>query len=205
MSEGPVDHDLDQECIHGIATITCDRCGPRATERRSAEAARRSGVDLARPMHLLVKWNPERDPADQASTLERHRTTAAEKGSTWWGCDTDGDTKAIDVKRVDQLNSQLSLLVPTYAYLFRTGDEPRRAEVWRAAIRALTQEESQIDPSHRPPGMSTDAAWLFIELSDFQPLPAGWVVDGLVRWDEPTKTVLSGLRTRTSPLFVGEL
>jgi hypothetical protein len=194
----------DEECMHGIATVTCDRCGPRAVERRAAEAARRAGVDQGRPMHLLVKWNPDRDPAGEPSTLERHRQTATQVGWTWWGCDTDGETKSIDVKRLDQINWQLAREVATYAYLFRTGDEPGRAEVWRALVRALTPNESDIDLAHRPSGMSTDAAWLFIELSDFEEMPAGWVVDALVRWDQPTESILSGLRTRTSPLFVGE-
>lgn len=195
--------DLDEECIHGIATMTCDRCGPRAAERRAADSARRTGVVRTHPMHLLVKWNPERDTAGEASTLERHRTTAEQMGSTWWGCDTDGDTKSIDVKRLDQVNWQLSEAIPTHAYLFRTGDEPSRAEVWRAELLAITREASEIDQSHRPPLMSTEAAWLFIELASFEPLPRGWAVDALVRWDEPEESILSGLKTRTSPLFVG--
>jgi hypothetical protein len=194
---------IDDECIHGILAISCGICGPRAAERRKAAADRRAGVEQHRPMHLLVKWNPDRDPAGEASTLERHRQTAIQMGSTWWGCDTDGETKSIDTKRLDQFNWQLEREIPTHAFLFKTGDDAGRAEVWRAQVRALTQEESEIDVAHRPPGMSTAAAWLFIELTDFEPMPTGWVVDALVRWDEPTESILSGLRTRTSPLFVG--
>ena len=196
--------DFDEECMHGIATITCDRCGPRALDRRAAEAARRAGVEQDRPMHLLVKWNPDRDPAGEESTLDRHHQTAMRMGSTWWGCDTDGETKSIDIKRLDQLSWQLGRNIPTHAYLFRTGEEPGRAEVWRAEVRAVTQNESEIDLTHRPPGMSTEAAWLFIELSGFEQMPTGWLIDALVRWDEPTESLLSGLRTRTSPLFVAE-
>lgn len=198
------DIDLDEECLHGIATITCDRCGPRALERRTAEAARRAGVDQHRPMHLVVKWNPDRDPAGEASTLERHRQTATQMGSTWWGCDTDGETKSIDVKRLDQLNWQIGRGIATHAYLFRTGDEPGNAEVWRADVRALTLDVSEIDLSHRPARMSTDSAWLFVELAGFEPMPTGWVTDALVRWDEPSESIVSGLRTQTSPLFAGE-
>lgn len=195
---------FDDECPHGIATITCDRCGPRAADRRAAASARRSGVDQHRGMHLVVKWNPDRDPVGEASTLERHRRTAALVGSSWWGCDTDGETKSIDSKRVDQLSWQLSREVGTNAYLFRTGDDALQAEVWRARVLAVTQEVSEIDLSHRPAGMSTDAAWLFLELTGFEPMPSGWIVEGLARWDEPTESILSGLRTRTSPLFVEE-
>jgi hypothetical protein len=154
-------------------------------------------------MHLLVKWNPDRDRAGEASTLERHRRTAESVGSTWWGCVTDGETKSIDAKRVDQIDWQLSHRIDTYAYVFRTGDEPRHAEAWRARVLGLSKEQSEIDPSHRPSGMSPDATWLFIELTAFEPLPSGWVLDRLVRWDEPSESILSGLRTRTTPLFVG--
>lgn len=180
-----------------MATYACDWCRPRPPSPPTADR----GVDRTRTMSLLLKWSPTRE----VDTLDKHRAAAAAHGSTWWGCDSDSEARRTATVRLAQVNSQLADGRPTSAFLYRTGDAPSEAQVWRAVVKAIADDVADIDLTHRPPGADPSAAFLFVELTDFKPVATGWVESHLEKWDPPGGGLDAGaLGNQTSPMFVIE-
>jgi hypothetical protein len=149
-------------------------------------------------MHLLLKWNP----TYESDTCDQHRAHAAAVGTTWWSCDSESEDRRVAPARLDQLSAQDAGRVKSYAFVYRTGDEPADAEVWRARILSFSEDPVDVDPVRRPPGMRDESGFLFVELADFEAVAAGWILDGLERWDEPRASMASALRNQTSPIYV---
>jgi len=150
-------------------------------------------------MHLLLKWNPRRE----VDTLDRHRDVADRLGSTWWGCDTDSDTRTTARWRIDRLHEQLADGRTLWAFVYRLGDAPENADVWKATVARVTDRPEQVDVTRRPTGYALSSSFLFVELSGFAHLPTGWVLAHLEQWDQPGRLLDAGaLGNQTSPLFV---
>jgi hypothetical protein len=187
--------DEDDLCKHLLTEGTCRSCKPLPKTTFSR------GADLTRAMHLLLKWNPDHE----VDTCDQHRAHAGSQGSTWWSCDTESETRAVAPKRLERITAQRRGGKPTSAFLYRTGDAPADAEVWRAEVVEATDDEALVDPALRPPHMRASSGFLFVKLTDFEAVPPGWVLEHLEHWDEPGKAVdAGGLRTQTSPFYVAE-
>jgi hypothetical protein len=150
-------------------------------------------------MHLLLKWNPDREH----DTLDQHLATAERLGSTWWGCDTTAEARRVARDRLDRLQAQLNSSVATSAWIYRTGDDPESARVYRAEVAGIAEDVAGIDPSHRPPGMSNDHAFLFVELTNLEPVTPEEMLGNLELFDQSGRHLDAGsLGNQTSPLYV---
>lgn len=121
------------------------------------------------------------------------------------GCDSDSKSRRTGTDRLRRVERRLQQAVPTFAFVYRSGDSPAEAETWRARVVGLAEDDSGIDLARRPPGMTSDEAFLFVELTDFERLPFGWVLEHLARWDASDALLDEGaLKNQTSPLYVVE-
>lgn len=151
-------------------------------------------------MEILLKWNPDRE----SDTTERHRATAVEQGSTWWGCWSRNADRSIASDRLALLERQLADGVATRAFAYRLGAQ---REVWQAGVTGLAQDPAFVDRARRPKGMNDGGCFLFVELSGFEPVDPGWPETSLALWDQPEAGALTrdSLHNRTSPMYVFEL
>lgn len=151
-------------------------------------------------MDLLLKWSPELED----DTCDQHRAAAASMGSTWWGCYSIDDNRHIARDRLALIERQLADRVPTTAFVYRLGPD---TEVWRTRVVGVEEDDSLIDRTHRPKGMSFDGCFLFVELADFESIDPGWPEQRLALWDKPGDGSLhwSSLHNQTSPMYVFEL
>lgn len=153
----------------------------------------------AEVMHLLVKWSPARE----RDTLAKHHKVAAEQGTTWWGCESSAESRRVAAWRVDVLRRQLREPGATEVYLYRLGDGPDQAEVHRARLVDVAEDEVGIDRARRPEGYEESTCFLFLELAEFEEVEAQ-VIEGLQLYDAPHgRSVDRGsLGNQTSPLYV---
>jgi len=154
-------------------------------------------VSSSRPMHQLLKWNPD----EGEEILEAHLNVANRYGTVWWACWTTCKNRQIGAKHSQQLNRQLRLGIPTYAFLYRTGEFE---EVWRATLVSFRGHLSATDHDRLPYDRQSFA---FFELSDFDPLSASWPMSRLGLWNNATSGPLTweGLHNQSSPMYVYEL
>ncbi len=155
-----------------------------------------SDRDAIRNMHVLVKWNPRRD----SNTLDKHRRVA-ESGSTWWGCDSDSPSRSTAKPRIDRLNGQIQRNQPVWTFIYRTGDSPSAADVWRATTEWITDRLQDVDESQRPAGYTLDGSFLWLKLRDFVRVEPGWVVANLELFTGRQLTS-QALKSQQSPIFV---
>jgi hypothetical protein len=94
-------------------------------------------------LHLLFKWSPVR----RADTIEAHQQIAERAGVVWWGAIS--QTARIGTERLQVIDAQLQRGQQTYAFLYRTGDEPDNAQVVRASIRQITTAPEEVDERNR--------------------------------------------------------
>lgn len=189
--------DNDPECKHGQPQSWCSFCSPRSDDGRTV--SRRQGrASLNRPMHVLLKWNPEKE----IDTLDRHRQVADLKGVTWWGCDSTSSSKRTARSRIDHLNDQIRRGETVWAFVYRTGDAPRSANVWRADVGEVTDNPEAVDEGSRPSGYPLDGSFLWLKLSNFVPLERGWVLNNLELFDQQRALDRGALANQQSPMFV---
>jgi hypothetical protein len=151
-------------------------------------------------VHLLLKWSPSTDP----DTVEKHMATAdAHDGYVWWGCWTEGSRRVPD-HRVQTIRDQIAAGHPTYAYLYRSGPSPAG---WRSRIHAITNERTDVDPErvppYYPPGQHHS---VYVLLKDIEPVELSRIRNDLALQSKPIAgSLISGLKTQTSPLYVVDL
>jgi hypothetical protein len=191
--------ETDEECKHGLVRAWCSLCTPRSAGPRTNRTSRHIGSTQIETMHFLIKWNPERE----ADTLQRHLDVAKSKGTSWWACVTSSKTRRAAPERVDTIQRQLAQGRTTVAFWYKTGAAPEQADVWQATVIGVTAAVEEVDPTHRPSGFSLSPAYLYVELSDFEQVPSGWVTRNLELWDQPGRLLDGGaLRNQASPLYV---
>lgn len=150
-------------------------------------------------MHLLLKWNPERE----SDTLQRHMAVAREQGSSWWGCDTESRTRSIAHERIDLFRQQLREGQSAFAFVYRLGDPAAEADVWKAKVRAVSDRPEEVEENRRPTGYTLASSFLFVDLEEFEPVEPGWILDHVELWDQPGRLIdQGGLGNQTSPLYV---
>lgn len=125
-----------------------------------------------RPIHLLLRWNPEINP----DTVEEHRAVAATHGAVWWGKIGNPARRAIAADKLAQIASQLAEGQSTWVYLHRQG------ELWRTRLEAIATAEDDVEPELVPSHYDSAAIdhHLWLKLSDFQSLAPGWAQERLV-------------------------
>jgi hypothetical protein len=112
----------------------------------------------------------------------------------------------ISTERLQVVDAQLQRGQQTYAFLYRTGDEPDNAQVVRASIRQITTAPDEVDDERRPDYYTKEECRLFVLLSDFEELPRGWVLKHVALASRPTELISPGaLQNQTNPLAVAEL
>ena len=204
--EHVVDHnnaglvDENGECKHGLTLETCGVCNGSLAKKVSG-AGSGSGAGPAtrpEPMHLLVKWSPERE----ADTLDRHRRVAEEHGTTWWGCETADRDRRVAPARLEILDRQLRASVPTSVFLYRLGDSMADAQVVEARLVAASGDGVGIDLTRRPAGYEDSQCFVYLELADFTPLAPGEAVASLELYDQAKPLDAGALGNQTSPLYV---
>lgn len=150
-------------------------------------------------VHLLLKWSPS-DP----DTVDKHLAVAeANDGYVWWGNWTEGARK-LPEHRIETIRQQIAAGDTTYAYLYRSGPSPT---AWRATVEAITNSPSEIDderlPTYYPPGQHHS---VYVLLHDIEPVEVDWIRNNLALASKPIAgSLISGLRTQTSPLYVVDL
>jgi putative restriction endonuclease len=149
-----------------------------------------------RLMHVLLKWNPKIEP----DALNLHREVAGKMGHSWWGCDSASKTAA--PKRIRDLNAQINRGETVWAFLYRVGDDPRMAMVWRAVVSQVTDRRDGVDETFRPSGYTLDGSFLWLKLSEFTQLKAGWVLQNLEKFDQKLPVDRGALSNQTSPMYV---
>jgi hypothetical protein len=150
-------------------------------------------------LHLLLKWSPAR----RADTIEVHQRIAERAGVVWWGAIS--RSVLVSTERLQVIEAQLQRGQQTYAFLYRTGDEPDNAYVVRALIRKITTAADEVDEERRPDYYTKEECRLFVLLSDFEELPRDWVPKHLVLASRPAEPISRGaLQNQTNPLFVAE-
>lgn len=148
------------------------------------------------PVHLVMKWSPER----RASALAESKATADTKGAVWWGKFGDPATSSVSDARLDLIRSQLEKGIETHCYLYRKG------EVWLTRIVEITANASDVDAERLPGYFRTEDCNLFLLIEDFRELAADWPAAHLVLATNPDPDALVGaLGNQTSPIFVFEL
>ena len=161
------------------------------------EQVRLSGLVFqdVEPVHLLFKWNAERDP----DTVVKHREVADELGSVWWGRSGSPTLPGISADRLADFRRQLDGGVLTHVYLYRRG------ELWQTKMEQITSDAADVDQERLPSYYSKDECNLFARISHFQELPADWVTDHLLLASDPDPSGLAGsLSNQQSPLFMFE-
>jgi hypothetical protein len=159
-----------------------------------------SAPSEAGTVHLLLKWNPIADP----DTIDKHLATAqAHDGSVWWGSWTEG-SRRVPNHRVQTIRDQIAEGTPTYAYLYRIGPSPA---AWRATIQNITNTRSEVDDTRVPSYYPSDQQHsVYVLLRDVEPVEVDWIRDNLALQSKPIAgSLISGLKTQTSPLYVVEL
>lgn len=153
-------------------------------------------LDRPEPVHLVMKWSRQ----VRADTIEQHRQVAMAKGSVWWGKIGRPNASALSQKRLDLVRDQLAADVPTYCYLYRTG------EAWRTRLLEITADPGDVDSERLPDYYGVDGHTLFLRLTDFVPIPAEWPANHLVMMTNPDPEATAGaLSNQTSPLLMYRL
>ncbi|MFI2567495.1 MrcB family domain-containing protein [Cellulosimicrobium funkei] len=144
------------------------------------------------PLHLLLKWNEERRP----TTITDHRALALQHGRVWWG--KFGTSRPLSA-RLQAVNTQVQEGTPTHCYLYR------RDELWRARLHAVTADPDQVDTARLPNYYKPEDCQVFVELSEFEEMPADWALENLLLASNPDPAALPGaLGNQTSPMQVYE-
>lgn len=153
----------------------------------------------SRPVHLLLKWNPQEDP----QTVDKHKEVADRLGAVWWGSFTRGDRRIGD-DRIAKLRTQLVGGRPTYAFLYRSGPAPA---LWRARVLAVTNQRGQVDEGRVPTYYGPDQSHSgYVLLADIEPADLSWVQSRLALASKPVAGSLApALRNQTTPVYVVEI
>jgi hypothetical protein len=147
------------------------------------------------PVHLLLKWSTDRNPA----TIEEHRAVVRSKGAVWWGKFGTPGTTAISDARLNVIRRQLHDGIETHCYLYRKG------EVWRTTLEEVTTDPAQVQEELLPGYYDTSLCNLFVRLRDFQQLAPDWPLEHLTLVTNPDPLAIAGaLGNQTSPLSVYE-
>jgi 5-methylcytosine-specific restriction protein B len=148
------------------------------------------------PVHLLLKWSAERNPA----TIDQHTAVVRSKGAVWWGKFGNPGTTAISDARLTAVRRQLQDGVETHCYLYRKG------EVWRTHLEDITADPAQVEDALLPGYYEKSLCNLFVRLRDFQRLEPDWPLEHLILATNPDPLAVPGaLGNQTSPLLVYEL
>lgn len=148
------------------------------------------------PIHLVLKWSPEREPR----TIEKHRQIAESQGSVWWGRFARAEAPTIGPSKLEQLNAQISAAVATHVFIFRNG------EMWQTDLEQITVTPSEVDAERFPDYYEKSECNLFVRLSHFTKLETDWPIKNLVLVDQPDPSKISGvLGNTTNPIYVYEL
>ncbi len=156
-------------------------------------------VSGEKPVHLLLKWNPESDP----DTLIKHLDVIQQQGSVWWGNFTKRDRR-LGADRLAEFRDQLSKDVPTYAFLYKTGPHP---ELHRAVVHDITNDRAETDAPRVPPYYGEEQRHsLYVRVSDVESVPLDWARTNLALASRPVSGSLGpALRNQTTPLYVIEV
>jgi hypothetical protein len=161
------------------------------------DVVQKSGLTFksTEPLHVLMKWSPELKP----STLTEHRAIAEKYGTVWWGKFGRPGTNAISEAKLEAIRAQITSGVDTHCYLYRSG------ELWRTTLRSITANAAEVDVERLPAYYGTDQCNLFLEIANFQQLPADWAVKNLLLASKPAPEAIAGaLSNQTSPVHVFE-
>jgi hypothetical protein len=152
-------------------------------------------------MHPMSRWNPELE----ADTVELHAKIATENGAVWWGQWSAGKETRTAAWRFKTLDDQLRRGTPTWAFLYRMGDAPEAARMWRARVLEVSQDGVGVDPALMPSYYSVEQCTMLAKLADFEELPPGWALGHLGLFDtgEPLET--DKLTGRGTAMWVYEL
>jgi hypothetical protein len=152
-------------------------------------------------MHPMLRWNAEQEH----ETIELHAKIAAEHGAVWWGKSTVGKERPTAAWRFKTLDDQLRRGTPTWAFLYRLGDAPEVARIWRARVLAVSEAGAEVDPALMPSHYSVDQCNLFVKLADITELPPGWALGGLGLFDSGEPLDAARLLGRATLMWVFEL
>jgi 5-methylcytosine-specific restriction enzyme B len=146
------------------------------------------------PLHLLFKWNA----AYESRTIARHRDVAEARGAVWWGKFGNPVTTGIGATKLEALRDQVTLHIPTHAYLYRKG------ELWITDVLSATGDPADVD-DRLPDYYKKEDCSFFALLTNFRELPADWPASNLVVASKPDEdSILGALSNQTTPLFVYE-
>ena len=150
------------------------------------------------PIHLLFKWNADREPR----TIDLHREIASREGSVWWGRFSASSAPSIAQSKLVQLQDQLATRVETHAYVYRRGS------LWRAVVQEATVDPPPHDDPRFPTYYRPEDCNFFVRLSDWEELAHDWLPKNVVLASHPDADpdrMASALTNQTTPLFVFEL
>jgi hypothetical protein len=151
-------------------------------------------------MHPMLRWNPEHEE----ETVELHAKIAAEHGAVWWGKPTVGKERRAAAWRFKTLDDQLRRGTPTWAFLYRQGDAPEVARVWRARVLEVSEDGVGVDTALMPSYYSVEQCNLFVKLADITELPPGWALGHLGLFDSGEPLGSAGLLGRATLMWVYE-
>jgi MoxR-like ATPase len=157
------------------------------------EAEHEQSAETRPTRHLLFKWDRDYEP----QTIELHEAVAQDRGSVWWGKFGKPGGRAISQKRLKTIRVQLDDGVPTYAFLYRSG------EIWKTTLEELTTSPDDVDDERLPSYYTKDQCVLFARISKFVQLEPSWPLEHLLLANNPDPARIAGaLGNQTSPLTV---
>jgi hypothetical protein len=133
------------------------------------------------PVHLLLKWSTDLE----TQTVELHEQVARSKGSVWWGRFGQG-ASPISAARLGLLQRQIERHLPTYAFLYGGGTTVR------TRVQDVTVDPDAVDADRLPGYYGKDQCNMFVRLSDFEALDAGWLQEHVVLASDPDRSKTQG-------------
>lgn len=209
------------DCPHGLDPTTCNLCWAQAriqakeegrpppewtqtkalgTKAKPKVAVRGKGASRGKPMHPMLRWNPDQEQ----DTVDLHAKIAAEHGAVWWAKPTVGKERRPAAWRLKTLDDQLRRGTPTWAFLYRQGDGPEVARIWRARVLEVSEDGVGVDPALMPSSSSVEQSSLFVKLADITELAPGWALGNLGLFDTGEPLDAARLLGRATLMWVFE-
>lgn len=150
------------------------------------------------PLHLLFKWNADKEPR----TIDLHKEIADRETSVWWGRFSRSTAPSISPSKLSQVQEQIASGVATHAYLYRRGS------VWRTHIQEATVEPPSSGDPRFPRYYKPEECNFFVRLSKWEELSPDWLPGNIVLANHPDpdpERMAAALGNQTTPLFIYEL
>jgi hypothetical protein len=179
----------------GVVDVLLEREGLTSiTEAPVVEAELPLVPPTDEPLHVLLKWNADREPL----TIERHREIADREGSVWWGRFARAGAPGVSPGKVSDLRHQLEHGVPTYAFLYRRG------KTWKTRIQEVATNPNEVDEKRIPEYYAKAECNAFFRVSDFEPTEESWLEAHVRLASNPgdADAFVGALGNQTTPLFV---